>query len=414
MKFRNLILMLLLLSGIGVCLADNQPTDSLVVISGTIKEKVHKKKLADVSLSVPGSNIATITNADGFFSIKVPRKRIKEGIRAEHIGYKTIIINPQNLIGKEDYVVWMEPPVMKLDEVTVYGAEPRSLIESAINKIPQNYSASQNLFSAFYRETIQKGKRYIGVSEAIVNVSKKPYRIRHIKGDRVQIVKGRRLMSQKSSDTIAVKIVGGPALPVVLDVVKNPDVLLNLSELDYYDFKMEPMALIDDRQQFVVSFRPKVKIDYALHIGKVYIDRETQSFTRAEFSLDVSDKEKATKAILYKKPRGLHFKPQEIEFVVTYKFQDGISYLNYIRTKTRFKCDWKRRLFSSGYAAYAEIVMVDREENPLSSISRKDAFDTREIFYDMVDNFSDADFWNDYNIIEPTESLEKAVLKLRK
>lgn len=32
----------------------------------------------------------------------------------------------------------------------------------------------------------------------------------------------------------------------------------------------------------------------------------------------------------------------------------------------------------------------------------------------MVDNFSDADFWNDYNIIEPTESLEKAVLKLRK
>lgn len=126
MKLRNLILMLLLLSGSGVCLAENQPTDSLMVISGTIKEKAHKKKLADVSLSVPGSNIATITNTDGFFSIKVPRKKIKEGIRAEHIGYKTTIINPQNLIGKEDYVVWMEPSVMMLDEVTVYGAEPLS------------------------------------------------------------------------------------------------------------------------------------------------------------------------------------------------------------------------------------------------------------------------------------------------
>lgn len=414
MKFRSIILILLILSGIQFCLAESQPTDSLVVISGTIKEKAHKKKLADVSLSIPGSNIATITNADGFFSFKVPYERIKDGIRAEHIGYKTIIINPQNLIEKENDVIWMEPSVTMLDEVTVYGAEPRSLIESAIKKIPQNYSVNHNLFSAFYRETIQKGRRYIGVSEAIVSVSKKPYRFRHIDGDRVQIVKGRRLMSQKNSDTIAVKIVGGPTLPVILDFVKNPDILFSLSELDYYDFKMEPLAMIDDRQQFVVSFKPRVKVDYALNIGKVYIDRETQTFTRAEFSLDVSDKEKATKAVLYKKPRGLHFKPQEIEFVVTYKFQDGISYLDYIRTKTRFKCDWKRRLFSSGYTAYAEMVMVDREENPLSSISRKDAFGTREIFYDMVDNFNDENFWNDYNIIEPTESLEKAVLKLKK
>lgn len=318
------------------------------------------------------------------------------------------------MIGKGHDVIWMEPSVTMLDEVTVYGAEPRSLIESAIKKIPQNYSANHNLFSAFYRETIQKGRRYIGVSEAIVNVSKKPYRFRHIDGDRVQIVKGRRLMSQKNSDTIAVKIVGGPTLPVILDFVKNPDILFSLSELDYYDFKMEPLAMIDDRQQFVVSFKPRVKVDHALNIGKVYLDRETQTFTRAEFSLDVSDKEKATKAVLYKKPRGLHFKPQEIEFIVTYKFQDGISYLDYIRTKTRFKCDWKRRLFSSGYTAYAEMVMVDREENPLSSISRKDAFGTREIFYDMVDNFNDENFWNDYNIIEPTESLEKAVLKLKK
>lgn len=414
MKVRNLILIFLILSGVQFCLAESQPTDSLVVISGTIKEKAHKKKLAEVSLSIPGSNIATITNDDGFFSVKVPHERIKDGIRAEHMGYKTIIINPQNLIGKENEVIWMEPSVTILAEVTVYGAEPRSLIESAIKKIPQNYPASHNLFSAFYRETIQKGKRYIGVSEAIVNVSKKPYRIRHIAGDRVQIVKGRRLMSQKNSDTIAVKIVGGPTLPVILDFVKNPDILFSLSELDYYDFKMEPIALIDDRPQFVVSFKPRVKVDYALNIGKVYIDRETQTFTRAEFSLDVSDKEKATRAVLYKKPRGLHFNPQEVEFIVTYKFQDGISYLDYIRTKTRFKCDWKRRLFSSGYTAYAEMVMVDREENPLSSISRKDAFGTGEIFYDMVDNFNDADFWNDYNIIEPTESLEKAVLKLKK
>lgn len=58
--------------------------------------------------------------------------------------------------------------------------------------------------------------------------------------------------------------------------------------------------------------------------------------------------------------------------------------------------------------------MVDRDDNPVSSISRKDAFGKRDIFSDMVENFNDSDFWKDYNIIEPTESLEKAVVKLRR
>lgn len=215
-------------------------------------------------------------------------------------------------------------------------------------------------------------------------------------------------------NTVAVKIAGGPYLPVMLDVVKNPDALFSLEELDYYDFKMEPPVMIDDRQQYVVSFRPRVKVDYALNIGKVYIDCETQSFTRAEYSLDVSDRMKATRAVLYKKPSGLRFKAQEVEFVVTYKYQDGVSYLNYIRTKTRFKCDWKRRLFSSGYTTNAEMVMVDREETQSAPISRREAFGSHDIFYDMVDDFNDTDFWRDYNIIEPTESLEKAVAKLKK
>lgn len=414
MKIIRIIFTVLLMCGTFFCSASEISKDTLTVISGIVKEKAHKKKLAGVTLSVPGSNITTVTNNDGFFSLKLHVDMLESGIKVEHIGYKSTLVKGERL--KDDcanMTIWLDPSSKVLDEITVYGAEPRTLIELALKKIPENYPSSPNMFSSFYRETIQKGRRYIGVSEAIVNVFKKSYQTRRISGDRVQVIKGRRLMSQHKDDTLAVKIIGGPTLPVVLDIVKNDDVLFNLSELDFYEFKMEPMTSLDERRQFVVSFKPVVKVDYPLHKGTVYIDQETMSFTRAQFSLDVSDKEKATKAILYKKPRGLHFKPQELEIIVTYKFQNGISYLNYIRTKTRFKCDWKRRLFSSGYTAYAEMVMVNRDDNPSDAISRRDAFGARDIFYDMVDNFSDKDFWKDYNIIEPTESLEKAVLKLR-
>lgn len=216
-----------------------------------------------------------------------------------------------------------------------------------------------------------------------------------------------------NQDTLAVKIMGGPTLPLMLDIVKNEDMLFGLSDLDYYDFKMEEPVMLDDRMQFVVKFSPKVKLDYPLHSGKIFIDQETVSFTRAEFSLDVSDKDKATAVMLRKKPKGLRFNPQGLDFVVSYRLQDGVSYLNYVSAKSRFKCDWKRRLFSSGYTAFAEMVMVDREENPSHIITGKEAIGQRDIFYDMVDDFTDADFWKNYNIIEPTESLEKAVTKLQ-
>ena len=110
---------------------------------------------------------------------------------------------------------------------------------------------------------------------------------------------------------------------------------------------------------------------YALFIGKLYIDYERLSFTRAEFGLDMANRVKAVEAILHKKPVGLRFRPQEVAYLVTYKQQGTKTYLNYIRNVIRFKCDWKKRLFSSSYTAFSEMVVTDRTESPLSGISNK-------------------------------------------
>lgn len=392
-----------------------QSDDTFVVVNGTVRDSENNKGMENVSISIPGTHIGTVSNADGSFSLKIPNANIQGDIKAEQLGYHSILLPIDRLVsGNGKAVVYLKSSAKMLKEVIVRGGNPEEIVAEALKKIPTNYSTDKSLFSAFYRETIQKGKRYIGVSEAIMDVYKTPYTRRVSNGERVQIKKGRRLISQSNRDTLSVKIVGGPTLPVILDFVKNSDFLFGYDDLKYYSFSMEKPASIDDRMQYVIRFTPKVKLDYALCHGQLYIDQETLSFSKAEFDLDMSDKDKATNAILRKKPRGLHFKPQEVAFTVIYKLVDGKSYLNYIRTKTRFKCDWKRRLFSSGYTTYAEMVMVDRLDNPDTGISRKLAFGNNDIFYDKVDNYWDSDFWNDYNIIEPTESLEKAVDKLRR
>ena len=383
------------------------------VVSGIVKDKKTNKVLPNVNVSVKGSNIGTITNEDGVFVLKLAE--VESGLVFSHLNYQNSFI-PASQVGESggNLTVKLEPSSLTLREVNVYGGNPRELVEMAIRKIDQNYTRQKQLYSAFYRETIQKRRRYIEISEVFMDVFKTGYQTRMIHGDKVRLLKGRRLASQKLSDTLAVRISGGPTLPLYLDVVKNSEELLSVDLLPCYHFSMEPSTTINNRMQYVVRFRPLIDLDYALYKGLIFIDQESLSFTRTEFELDMSDKEKAVKSILQKKPNGLRFRPSKVSFVVSYKQQGDKTYLNYISNEIRFKCDWKKRLFSSTYVARSEMVMVDREDNPSESIRNKEAFRRRQVLHDVVDAYWQPDFWNDYNIIEPSESLESGTNKLKK
>lgn len=385
-------------------------------VSGVVRDKESRKKLENVAVSLVGTPIGTVTNAEGVFSLKIPHMDTIPQLELSHIGYMNARFSASAPEGSNNMhaTILMIPIALQLNEVVAYGNSARRIVEEALERIPKNYPSGESMTSAFYRETVQKGHRYISISEAMLDVYKTSYKQRTSDRDKVQIDKARRLLSQKQSDTLGVKVVGGPNLPLFMDVVKNAYALFDEETLDYYSFVQEPSVFIDDRLQYVISFRPRVKLDYALYVGRVFIDREHLAFTRAEFELDLSDRERAIAAILYKKPLGLRFRPLKVSFLITYRQHDGVTCLNYICNEMCFKCDWKRRLFSSSYVARSEMVAVDREEHPERVIARRDAFKPYQVFYDIVKEYWSEDFWKDYNIIEPTESLEDAVKKLRK
>lgn len=60
------------------------------------------------------------------------------------------------------------------------------------------------------------------------------------------------------------------------------------------------------------------------------------------------------------------------------------------------------------------MVIVEQKEQPDCNISKRDVFGQNQVFYDVVKEYWNEDFWKDYNIIEPTEILENAVKKLKK
>ncbi len=389
-----------------------QDQDSYFTVAGSVKDKLTRKPLEFVTISVVNRNIGTVTNEDGNFTIKIPKSINAEFVEFSHIGYLTFRIPVKGAdIAKAD--VLLTPYANPLNPVIITGWDARYLMQEAVNKIGDNYSSSPSLLTGFYRETVQKRRSFINITEALLEIYKTEY-TQATDRDRVQIFKGRKLLSQKSSDTLSIKLMGGPSLSIFVDIVKNPDVLLDKETLSYFTFKMENMTQINGRDQYVVSFQPQIVRPYPLYVGTFYIDKESLAFTRAEFSLDMTDRNKASEMILKKKPLGLRFRPDEVSYVVSYQVRNGKSYLSYIRNELKFKCDWKRKLFATNYVIVSEMVVTDIEEQNVTAITRKAAFNPNHALSDKVMDFYDNDFWGAYNIIEPTESLESAVDKLRK
>lgn len=375
-------------------------------VGGTIVDEKSGRPLPQVSVST--GRISVVTNEDGAFLLKLGQK--PSSITVSHLGYKTKKV-ALNTSDTENLKIKLQPTTIQLREVVVRTGNPREIVDIAIRKIPDNYSRQPELLKAFYRETAMKRKHFIYVAEGVEDMYKTSY-TRGIGRDRVSIVKGRRLLSQKQGDTLGLKVMGGPVLPVQLDVVKNSELLLNPEELEAYSFSWGNPEMINDRLQMVVLMEPLFPKEYALYHGKLYIDNERLAFTRIELSLDMSDKEKATRTMLVRKPLGVKFKPRELSCVVDYRYTDGVTRISYLRNIFKFNCDWKKRLFSTSFTATCEMAVTDSQTEGVQPIVSRNSFDSHDAYYDKVEYFMDPEYWNNYNIIEPSESLDKAIRKL--
>ena len=129
----------------------------------------------------------------------------------------------------------------------------------------------------------------------------------------------------------------------------------------------------------------------------------------------MSDRRKATEQMLVRKPLGVRFRPREMSVLIDYRLgDDGLSRMSYIRTTFRFNCDWRRRLLATSFTAVCEMAVISSTDGDVQPIRGRESFDQRDAFFDRVDYFRDPLFWQDYNIIEPTESLDRAVHRLLK
>ena len=384
-------------------------TDSLrFSVSGKVVDAVTEQVLRGVEVSIPGRKYATVTNVDGNFTLKSDAP--VEEITFSHLGYRSVTVRPED--GKAS--VSLSQEALSLDPAMIISAEPEILVREAIRKIRQNYADKNELLMSFYRETMQKRQRYIYVCEAVARVFKTPYKFGVLR-DAAGLDKSRVVLSNRKRDTLSVVFLGGPTISTNFDVVKNDGILLNEMEMVNYVFTMGAPVSIGGRMNFAVKFRPLGVADgsHPLYSGTLYIDYETLAFSRIDMSMDMSNEEVVINDILVRKPAGLHFHPREVSVVITYRMDGDRWRLGYARVTMRFSCDWRKRLLNTNYSCINELVVtgVSPEATP---IPRNMQFRSNDALSEKADFFADPDFWKDYNIIEPSVSLEHAIDRLKK
>jgi len=402
-----LVLVILFLGTTGALMAQNENYD---VISGVVRDSKTNELILFASVTVTGTDIGTVTNSEGEFTLKVNKNLQARTFEISHLSYLNKKFDIQASVGQKVFL--LDQHVFQLQEISIIPDDPRSLVLMALRNIPKNYSEVPNAMTGFYRETIRQRKDYLSISEALIDIYKAPYR--GLANDQVKVIKGRNGTNVKKADTLMVQLQGGPNVAMLLDIVKNTDLSIALNDLDNYNFELSSFVKVDDKLNYVVSFSPAVEKNEPLYFGKLYIEKESLAISMAEFNLDLSDEEKAAKQFVQKKPIGLVFVPTSTNYLVTYKAQKGKFYLNYVRIELKFKCDWRKKWFKNNYVIVSEVAITDRKEDKIVRFANNEVFRSNMILSDKIQHFTESDYWEDYNIIEPEQSIQTAIKRFTK
>ena len=367
-----------------------------------------------VYVMAKGYNLATVTNQNGEFTLKIENEMASGEIEFSHIGYKnkTVPVSDFRERGRRN-IIEMEMAAIMIQELVVIPTDAEAVVELAISKIKDNYETVPNLMTAFYRETIKRNRTYTSIAEAVLEIFKAPYN-NSFRYDGTRIYKGRKGNDVQKSDTLLFKLQGGPITLLDLDMVKNSYGLFDFETIDEYDYSINGIVEIDDRTHFSIGFVQKKDVEEPLFYGTIYIDRQTFALTEAEFAMNLSDRDAATKIFIKKQPLGVQVYPEMTNYRVKFHEQDGKWYLSYARAEVTFKVNWKKKLFNTTYSTMSEMAITDRTDQEVIKFAGKERLKYSDIFSEKVSDFTDDDFWGDYNIIEPDQSIESAIRRIGK
>jgi hypothetical protein len=405
-----LLVLFLTLSGIENAVA--QEADNFKEFKGVVINARSKKSLEFATLSVTNTNISSVSNVDGEFSLKVPTESLGESVLISYLGFKSLSM-PISDLKEEGNRIEMLESFEKLPDVNIADVDPYLVMKRAMENRSQNTVSEPLIVEAFYRESIKKRRTYASLSEAVVDIYRSPFAAES--KDYATLVKARKSTDYNKIDTLVIKLQGGPYNNIGMDMVRNRDLFFSSDMFDIYKFRFDKMVNMNNKNVYVIDFEQKGSIVEPFYKGKLYVDADSYALVKTEFSLNLANLVKAKRFFVKKKPFNADVIPLDTKYIVDYRELNGKWYFNYSRIELSFKVKWDKKLFNSIYNISIEMAVTDWKVNEEKKVVRsRDRMRRNVILTDQASGFSDPRFWGERNVIEPDKSIDNAIRKIQR
>ncbi len=379
------------------------------LIRGTILDNKYNDAIPYASISVYKQAFGTICNKEGKFEFKLPAQFRDAQLVISCMGYEPLFLSPDTL-NSEALLLKLKPTNIRLREIQVTVVDPLEVLDKMQAAISRNYSRQPRLMTAFYREVLTQDEAYINVSEAVIQLLKAPYHL-PFRNDKISFVKGRKSPDVDAFKWVDFKMQGGPYYTTQLDVVKTQDSFMESSFREYYQYKFQEMIDYLGQSTYVISFSPVGKTDFLTYEGRLFINAESYALVHAEFTLSKNGMRLAKKQLIRKKPKGFKVRALGLDYEVSYRENNGLWYLNSARSSASFRVRSREDGINSVFHSVSDLLVTRHEITRLKRFPKELQLGASDIFTEVITDY-DPDFWANYNIIEPTDELEKAIRNL--
>lgn len=393
-----------------LCFSAHAQTNSVKEITGRVIDQKTREPLALASVRLSDDQSATVTNKEGRFSIKIPVDNPGQELLISFMGYESarLAINDQ----PDPLLISLIPSTTILREVTVsVPQDPGVLVLEMLNNRQNQGSPQKSQVITFFREAVRKKSKNLSLAEAIIEVDKQPNS--SDKNDVARLIQFRKSTNYKPNDTLAVKLQGGPYNTLFIDIAKYPDIVFDAQAFQAYRFTHAGFTQIDQKLVHIIHFEQKQNVITPLYRGELYITTQGSHLAKAIFEMNVSNQEAAASLFVRKKPARVKLWPTSVNYQVDYSPQGDSWSFQYSKMEMNFTANWKNRLFNTQYQIWAEMAVTDQKTSSIiHNGDYSDVIKPSVVLSESTKGFGRPDFWGEYTVIEPDQSIEQAIERI--
>jgi hypothetical protein len=390
-------------------------------INGIVVDRTVGNPLPHATISLKGKSLGTISNTSGEFSF-IFEAALNDTITVSYIGYASHSIRVDSL--KSDYLrIELIPEINMLDEVAIRPQSARSILDSALQRIPQNYWMEPFRQKFYLRDRTWRDGEPIKASESIYeayrgSMHEKEYR------KQVKLVQGRKsVYNQKYSEILEglpmltsfdVGITAYSIFNVDLARFNHHDVFFGKGNMKHYNFELLDNTVYNGHEVYVIAFDQK-DVNKALLTGRLYIDVETLAIIHISQSLSPKGIEhaeifgpKVLEKIMGLGENVVGDQTQEIHF----HENEGKWFVDHFTLRQEISLIKKKRKFNAYITSESTLVVTDIITDSVQAFSANEVIDARNLAYRQYGE-TDENFWAHQNIIKPDRAFQESFERIQ-